>query len=205
MKRIQHAIGIEKWRAGAVLTDKPVYRDETLADGIDGEEETFKSDRAEQGWTLRSNKARSRDFIAVQSQSCFGYWPNVALSTRDHDALRAGGFELKLFRQRSWDHAKRSAGIDKKLNFLDTPRRTGEMALYVEQSHIKSLLKNRAIVPQPTNNATTLSSDKRLLNPLDLQFVRATRFAFVFDFAAAKQIGLTIPPNLLARADKLIR
>jgi hypothetical protein len=37
------------------------------------------------------------------------------------------------------------------------------MALYVEQSHIKSLLKNRAIVAQPTNNATTLSTSKSQL------------------------------------------
>ena len=161
--------------ADPVLTDKPVYRDQALADGIDGEEKTFESDGAEQRWTLRRNKAWSRDFIAIQSQPCFGYGPDVSLSACDHDALRAGGFQLKPFCQRSWHHAKRSASVHKKLNFFNTPRRTGQMALYVEQSHIKSILKNMAIVAQPTNNATTLISLKRF------------------------------PPNVLARADRVIR
>jgi hypothetical protein len=35
----------------------------------------------------------------------------------------------------------------------------------VEQSHIKSLLKNTAIVAQPTNNATTLIRLKKLPDP----------------------------------------
>jgi hypothetical protein len=153
---MQQAIEIASRRADLVLTDKPVYRDQALADGIDGEEKTFESYGAKQGWTLWRNKAWSRDCIAIQSQPCFGYGPDVSLSARDHDALRAGGFQLKPFRQRLWHHAKRSASVYKKLNFFNMSRRTGQMALYVEQSHIKSLLKNTAIVAQPTNNATTL-------------------------------------------------
>jgi hypothetical protein len=153
---MQQAIGIESRRADPVLTDKPVYRDQALGDGSDG---------AEQGWTLRRNKAWSRDFIAIHRQPCFGYGPDVSLSALDHDALRAGGFQLKPFRQRSWRHTKRSASVDKKLNFFNTPRRTGQMALYVEQSHIKRILKNMAIVAQATNNTTTLISFKRLPNP----------------------------------------
>src|SRR5262245_1401058 len=141
MTRPQQVIGIESRRADQLLTDKPLYRDQALADWIDGEEKTFESDGAKQGWTLRRNKAWSRDFIAIQSQPCFGYGPDVSLSARDHDALRAGGFQLKFFRQRSWHHAKRSASVHKKFNFFNTSRRTGKMALYVEKPHIKSLLK----------------------------------------------------------------
>jgi hypothetical protein len=162
---MRQAIGIERRRADPLLTDKPVHRDQALAAGIDGEEKSFESDGAKQGWTLRRNKAWSRDFIAVQSQPCFGYGPDVSLSARDHDALGAGGFQLKPFRQRSWHHAKRSASVHKKLNFSNMSRRTGQMALYVEPSHIKSLLKNTGIVAQPTNNATTLIVSKRLPNP----------------------------------------
>ena len=205
MKRMQQAIGIESRRADLLLTDKPFYRNQALADGIDGEEKTFESDGAEQCWTLRRNKAWSRDFIAIQSQPCFGYGPDVSLSARDHDALRASGFQLKPFRQRSWHHAKRSASVHKKLNFFNTPRRTGQMALYVEQSHIKILLKNMAIVAQPTNNATILISLKKIAKPVELSIEQATEFGFVVNLKAAKQIGLTIPPNVLVRADKVIR
>ena len=201
MKRMQQAIRIESRRDNPVLADKSVYWDQALADGIGGEEQTFESDGAKQGWTLRRNKARSRDCIAIQSQPCFGYRPDVSLSARDHDALRAGGFQLKPFRQRSWQYAKRRASVYKKLNFFDTPRRTGQMALYVEQSHIKSLLKNRAIVAQPTNNATTLIG----CQTVDLPVERPTKFEFIINLKAAKQIGLTIPQSVLFRADKVIK
>jgi hypothetical protein len=48
---------------------------------------------------------------------------------------------------------------------------------------MESLLKNLLIVAQPTIDATPLISPQK----------------------AAKQIGLTIPPNVLARADRVIR
>jgi putative ABC transport system substrate-binding protein len=39
----------------------------------------------------------------------------------------------------------------------------------------------------------------------DLPVQQATKFVFLVNMNAAKQIGLTIPPNVLARADKVIR
>ena len=74
---------------------------------------------------------------------------------------------------------------------------------YVESGGLMSYGADRS---EPYKRAAVMV-DKILkgTKPADIPVEQPSKFEFIINLKAAKQIGLTIPPNVLARADKVIR
>ena len=98
--------------------------------------------------------------------------------------------------------------ISHRKQFIELAAKSRLPAIYSRAEYVQDggLMTYSASITDLFRRAATYV-DKILkgAKPADLPVEQPTKFEFIINLKAAKQIGLTIPPNVLARADKVIR
>jgi len=98
--------------------------------------------------------------------------------------------------------------VTHRTRIIDFAAKSRLPAMYGDEEFIEAggLMSYGVSIPDLWGRAATYV-DKILkgAKPADLPVEQPTKFELVINLKAAKQIGLTIPPNMLARADKVIK
>jgi putative ABC transport system substrate-binding protein len=141
------------------------------------------------------------------------------------DAARARGIDLSIHRIGKSEEVVGAIEMAKgagaaSLNVLATPLLNAARQIIIERA---SALRLPAIYQWPETvkegglaaygpsfaqvgrqNAEQLANVLRGVQPADLPVQQPTKFELIINLKAAKAIGLTVPPSLLARADEVI-
>jgi putative ABC transport system substrate-binding protein len=133
-----------------------------------------------QPWEIRAVEDLEKGFAALNKQRPDGLYPVTAGGVLRSNQKRIAGFALK----------------------SRLPSVYGNKEA-VDAGGLMSYGANR----EDSDRRVAYFVDKILkgAKPADLPVEQPTKFELVINLIAAKQIGLTIPPNVLARADRVIK
>jgi putative tryptophan/tyrosine transport system substrate-binding protein len=132
-----------------------------------------------QPWEIRSADDFDRVFVAISQQRPDGLYVGTAVLLHANQK-RIAGFAIK----------SRLPSV-------------GSNTAYVDAGGLMSYDANRADSSRPV--AVYIDRILKGAKPADLPVEQPTKFELVINLKTAKQIGLTIPPNVLARADRVIK
>ena len=141
-------------------------------------------------------------------------FPQAEMRWRDAEA----GAKLLKLRTQPWK-VRSLSDIEAVFSSIQTSRLNGMLVLsdnhqlpavypwraYVEDRRLMMMTYAANLLEMQRRSATFVDKILKGAKPAELPVEQPTKFELVINLKAAKQIGLTIPPNVLARADQVIR